>query len=126
MSKSAITWIVVIVVIIIIALVWWYISAMTHPAATPATTESSAKSIVSFTLPGLTPPVNGTVDNTNYSDKIEFISKGSKEFKRLSLRIAHAVFPLIVFNSSLWISKSNLIKSINFHTLISETEHLIS
>jgi cytoskeletal protein RodZ len=67
MSKSSITWIIVAVVIVIIALGWWIIGSMNQPSVTPTTTQSSEKSISSFTLSGLNPVVNGTIDNTNYT-----------------------------------------------------------
>ena len=68
MSKSAITWIIVAVVIVIIALGWWIISSMNQPSVTTTpTTQSSEKSITSFTFAGLNPQVNGVIDNTNYT-----------------------------------------------------------
>jgi len=67
MSKNAIIWTVVIVIVVIL-LGWWYFASMNQPSVTTTpTTQSSEKSISSFTLSGLNPVVNGAIDNTNYT-----------------------------------------------------------
>ncbi len=79
MSKSAITWIVVIVVIVIVAGVgWWYFNRTNSmfsqsfgtnvkSNSTTATTQSSLKSITSFTFSGLDIGGSEVIDNTNHT-----------------------------------------------------------
>ena len=65
MSKNAIIWTVVIVIVVIL-LGWWFFSLSSQPTITP-TTQSSEKTITSFTFSGLNPEVIGSIDNTNYT-----------------------------------------------------------
>jgi len=64
-NQTTTTWVIVIVVVlVIIGLGWWYFAP--QPSST-ATTQSSEKSITSFTLSGLNPSIDGIIDNSNYT-----------------------------------------------------------
>ena len=64
---KSIMWIVVIV--IVIGGIWYFSSRPSEVTNQPssATTQSSEKSISSFAFSGLTPEVDGIVDNTGYT-----------------------------------------------------------
>lgn len=70
-SRATVWWIVIIVVIvIIIGAIWWYYAGTASNTGSPSyssQTQSSEKAITSFVFTGLTPPVNGVIDENTHS-----------------------------------------------------------
>jgi len=75
MSKNTITWIIVVVIIIVVGVGWWYFNKTNSTSSQQygtkvnktTATQSSIKSITSFTLSGIDLRGNEIIDNTNHT-----------------------------------------------------------
>ncbi len=70
-SNTIWTWVIIIIVlIIVIALGWWWYASqqgLLTNTVTTTQTQSSQKDITAFSLAGLNPPVDGTIDNNAHA-----------------------------------------------------------
>ncbi|MGH7239475.1 MAG: DUF5018 domain-containing protein [Candidatus Saccharimonadales bacterium] len=71
-NSKAITWwiIIIVIIVVVIGAIWWYYAGTSSNSGGPSyssQTQSSDKAITSFVLTGLTPPVNGVIDENTHS-----------------------------------------------------------
>ncbi len=67
-QKSTTTWVIaILVIIVIIGVGWWYFASQSSSPNTTSQNQSFEHFITSFSLGGLNPVVNGSIDNTNYA-----------------------------------------------------------